>query len=133
MELREAILSTIAEIEEDKIEEVKVEKERKEIEEFVQKREEIVVEEHKEEEPQFQVPVEEPKEEVEVEEEKHIGLEDERVFCNSLRERVLVLFEGFQSPNNKDIESKVDLTLNFLEYTLAVVDERLEKLDNLNR
>jgi len=57
-------------------------------------------------------------------------LDDERHFCESMRERILVLFEGFQSPNNKSIEAKVDLTLNFLEYSLAVLDERLEKLDN---
>jgi len=56
-------------------------------------------------------------------------LEDEKHFCESMRERILVLFEGFQSPNNKSIEAKVDLTLNFLEYSLAVLDERLEKLD----
>jgi len=56
--------------------------------------------------------------------------DDERHFCESMRERILVLFEGFQSPNNKSIEAKVDLTLNFLEYLLAVIDERLETLDN---
>ena len=57
-------------------------------------------------------------------------LDDEREFCESMRERILVLFEGFQSPNNKSVESKIDLTLNFLEYSLATLDERLEKLDN---
>ena len=56
------------------------------------------------------------------------AIEDEKHFCQSMRERILVLFEGFQSPNNKSIEAKVDLTLNFLEYSLAVLDERLEKL-----
>ena len=55
---------------------------------------------------------------------------DERYFCEAMRERILVLFEGFQSPNNKSIEAKVDLTLNFLEYSLAILDERLDKLDN---
>lgn len=58
------------------------------------------------------------------------SLEDEKHFCESMRERILVLFEGFQSPSNKSIEAKVDLTLNFLEYSLAVLDERLEKLEN---
>ena len=57
-------------------------------------------------------------------------LSDERVFCENLRERVLVLFEVFQSPNNKNIEAKIDLTLNFLEYLLAIIDERLEHLDS---
>ncbi len=81
---------------------------------------------------------EKPKERVELKEEEVVveeestckTLDDERHFCESMRERILVLFEGFQSPNNKSIEAKVDLTLNFLEYSLAVLDERLEKLDN---
>jgi len=40
----------------------------------------------------------------------------------------LVLFEGFQSPNNVNIEAKVDLTLNFFEYLLATIDNRLETI-----
>jgi len=55
--------------------------------------------------------------------------ERERQFYLNLRERILVLFEGFQSPNNKNIEAKVDLTLNFLEYLLATIDEQLEKTE----
>ncbi|NOQ29945.1 MAG: hypothetical protein GQ570_02355 [Helicobacteraceae bacterium] len=54
--------------------------------------------------------------------------EDETLFLESMRERLLVLFDGFQSPNNTKIEAKVDLTLNFLEYLLATVDTRLEKI-----
>ena len=53
---------------------------------------------------------------------------DELKFLTNLKERVLVLFEGFQSPNNKNIEAKVDLTLNFLEYLLATTDERINKI-----
>ncbi len=52
----------------------------------------------------------------------------EKEFYENIRERILVLFEGFQSPNNKAIEAKVDLTLNFLEYLLATIDERLGSL-----
>lgn len=52
----------------------------------------------------------------------------EKEFYENIRERILVLFEGFQSPNNKNIEAKIDLTLNFLEYMLATIDERLESL-----
>lgn len=55
--------------------------------------------------------------------------ENHRQFYVNLRERVLVLFEGFQSPNNKNIEAKLDLTLNFLEYLLATIDEELERMD----
>ncbi len=55
--------------------------------------------------------------------------ESKRQFYSHLRERILVLFEGFQSPNNKNIEAKIELTLNFLEYLLASIDEELEKMD----
>lgn len=51
----------------------------------------------------------------------------ENQFLQDLRERILVLFEGFQSPNNANIEAKVDLTLNFLEHLLAKIDTKLEK------
>ena len=108
MELKDMILSTLAELEDDP---AKVEKKPKEM---VELKEEEVVDEK-----------------LQVEEEPTCKtLDDERYFCESMRERILVLFEGFQSPNNKSIEAKVDLTLNFLEYSLAVLDERLEKLDN---
>ncbi|SFV50283.1 FIG00469478: hypothetical protein [hydrothermal vent metagenome] len=54
--------------------------------------------------------------------------EGELLFLNSLRERMLVLFEGFQAPNNTSIEAKIDLTLNFLEYLLSAIDERIEQI-----
>jgi len=53
---------------------------------------------------------------------------DEKAYLMSMRERLLVLFEGFQSPNNTNIEAKIDLTLNYLEYVLASIDSRLERL-----
>ena len=54
--------------------------------------------------------------------------QNEHIFLNSMRERLLVLFEGFQSPNNKNIEAKIDMTLNYLEYMLATIDSRLEEI-----
>jgi len=57
------------------------------------------------------------------------SVDSEIIFLNSLRERLLVLFEGFQAPNNANIEAKVDMTLNFLEYALATIDLRAEKLE----
>ena len=54
--------------------------------------------------------------------------ESELMYLNSIRERLLVLFEGFQAPNNTYIEAKVDMTLNFLEYVLATIDTRVESL-----
>ncbi len=55
--------------------------------------------------------------------------EEERLFLEHLKERLLVLFEGFQSPNNQAVEAKVDLTINFLEYLLAMIEERLQRLE----
>ena len=56
-------------------------------------------------------------------------VESELVYLGSIRERLLVLFEGFQAPNNSNIEAKVDMTLNFLEYTLATIDLRVQALE----
>ena len=59
-------------------------------------------------------------------------IENELMYLNSIRERLLVLFEGFQAPNNSNIEAKVDMTLNFLEYVLATVDNRIDILNKGN-
>ncbi|WP_304543672.1 CiaD-like domain-containing protein [Sulfurimonas microaerophilic] len=56
-------------------------------------------------------------------------VDNELFFLKSIRERLLVLFEGFQAPNNANIEAKIDMTLNFLEYTLATIDERVKVLE----
>jgi len=53
---------------------------------------------------------------------------NEEVFLENMRERIHVLFEGFQSPNNANIEAKVDLTLNFLEYLLSSIETRLKDI-----
>lgn len=52
----------------------------------------------------------------------------ETLFLQNMKERIHVLFEGFQSPNNANIEAKVDLTLNFLEYLLSTIEARLVEL-----
>ncbi len=46
-------------------------------------------------------------------------------FYTKLRERIIILFEGLQSPNINNLDKKLDLTINFLEYTLSVLDEKL--------
>ncbi|MDA7816819.1 hypothetical protein N9A28_01365 [Sulfurimonas sp.] len=69
--------------------------------------------------------------EVEVYEDEKIG--DEVLFLKSMRERLLVLFEGFQAPNNTNIEAKVDMTLNFLEYVLVSIDTRVQEIDKGNK
>ena len=100
MELKDMILSTLAELD---VEEVK---------------EEAPLEEKVPSAP-------EPQEDADIDDAQ---VPDETLFLKNTRERILVLFEGFQSPNNKNIEAKIDLTLNFLEYLLASIDDRLETL-----
>ena len=49
----------------------------------------------------------------------------DRKYLENLREKILVLFEGLQSPNINNLDKKLDLTINFLEYILADIDEKL--------
>lgn len=102
MELKDVILSTLAEMEDD----VPI------VESTTQSVKENVVEV----EPEYET-------------EDDTLVDSELVYLNSIRERLLVLFEGFQAPNNANIEAKVDMTLNFLEYTLATIDLRVQTLE----
>ncbi len=113
MELKDVILSTLAEMEESESSKKVLNSSMKP--KVIQKREKIEITQS------AQVPL--VKEVV-------IPLSNsEMQFLNSLRERLLVLFEGFQAPNNTNIEAKVDMTLNFLEYALATIDERAQQLE----
>ena len=112
MELKDVILSTLAEMEDDNSEV------QASTENFKQ------VKEVQEVEARTPKPVEEP---IPVS-----SIDSELNYLNSIRERLLVLFEGFQAPNNSNIEAKVDMTLNFLEYTLATIDERVVKIEKGN-
>ena len=51
----------------------------------------------------------------------------DKEFLENLRERLLVLFEGLQSPNTDNLEIKLDVTLNFLEYLLVKIEEKLNE------
>ena len=99
MELKDVVLSTLAEIQEPIIDDEKPQKPSKQKQYSPQKKQT-----------------------------QEVSQSDEVVFLESLRERLLVLFEGFGAPNNANIEAKVDLTLNFLEYVLSSIDERLQRL-----
>ncbi len=122
MELKDVILSTLAEMESDKQEKNIVNnlKPLKEAKGKIQKEKQ-----------------EEPKEEVENEEKYAFDDEqtpnNELLFLKSMRERLLVLFEGFQAPNNTNIEAKIDMTLNFLEYVLVTIDSRVEEIERGKR
>ncbi|TKX28672.1 2-oxoglutarate:acceptor oxidoreductase [Campylobacter sp. MIT 12-5580] len=52
---------------------------------------------------------------------------NEEVFLKNIRERVLVLFEGLSSSDEKDLRSRLDLTINFLEFLLANIEDKLKK------
>ncbi|MDD2357606.1 MAG: hypothetical protein PHX13_06835 [Thiovulaceae bacterium] len=103
MELKDVILSTLAEL--DEIESTVVEHKKQEFNEV-------------------------KKQEIEISFTQTSISSDEKQFLESIQERLLVLFEGFQAPNNIKIEAKVDLTLNFLEYLLASVENRINLIDH---
>ena len=113
MELKDVILSTLAEMEDNESTKKVLNSSIKP--KVVQKREKIEITQP------TQAPL--------VKESVVPSSDSEVQFLNSLRERLLVLFEGFQAPNNTNIEAKVDMTLNFLEYALATIDERAQQLE----
>jgi len=51
----------------------------------------------------------------------------DKEFLEHIKEKLLVLFEGLQSPNTQNLDIKLDVTLNFLEYLLVKIDEKLSK------
>ena len=115
MELKDVILSTLAEMEEEIPSQTDAQNDTSAPEAETAKEEKPVVAKQEQKEEQV-----------------GSSLESELMYLNSIRERLLVLFEGFQAPNNSNIEAKVDMTLNFLEYTLATIDARVEKLEKGN-
>ncbi|MBM0637097.1 2-oxoglutarate:acceptor oxidoreductase [Campylobacter sp. VicNov18] len=52
---------------------------------------------------------------------------NEDIFLQRLRERILVLFEGLNSIKEEELESRLNLTLNFLEFLLANIEYKLKK------
>ena len=108
MELKDVILSTLAEMED-----------------TIPQQEQNLQQQQSEE---FQKEILKPKKTLQKVSETE-NLDSELIYLNSIRERLLVLFEGFQAPNNVNIEAKVDLTLNFLEYVLATIDSRVDSLE----
>jgi len=60
---------------------------------------------------------------------KNTQISSEIEFLTSLKERVLVLFEGLNSFEVDDMGARVALNVKFLEFLLATIDERLEHLE----
>ncbi|MDK9693419.1 MAG: hypothetical protein OEL19_04115 [Sulfurimonas sp.] len=109
MELKDVILSTLAELEENKSD-------------FSSQANRNDLQPRRDEDIKVQLPSS-----------QESTLSSEMSFLTSMRERLLVLFEGFQAPNNTNIEAKVDMTLNFLEYVLVTIDARTEELERGGR
>lgn len=63
----------------------------------------------------------------ESEKEVAIHLQIDARFLELLREKTLVLFEGLQSSQIKNLPDKLDLVINYLEYQLSLIDKALEK------
>lgn len=59
-------------------------------------------------------------------------ISNERVFLKSLLERTLVLFQGMQALEEKDVLKRLDLVARFLQYQLSVLEKRLESLEREN-
>ena len=113
MELKDVILSTLAEMEETPL---------KPVSDFE------VKETIKPQKEQFSNKIETQTQSL-VNELQNSNPDNELMFLSSIRERLLVLFEGFQAPNNTNIEAKVDMTLNFLEYVLVSIDSRIQNIE----
>lgn len=52
----------------------------------------------------------------------------EEIFLKNLKERILVLFEGLNATSKENLKDRLSLTLKFLEFVLANVENRLENL-----
>jgi len=112
MELKELILSTLEELDEKIAEDsVKAEEHLKEQEERVEQEIQERLEAQEEALPELEADVEPS---------------DEVAFLEHSRERLLVLFEGLQAEETKSMDAKLDITLNFLEYYLATIEDRLD-------
>jgi len=117
MELKDVILSTLAEmevpIEDEKPQIIDIPEKKAKLEKKIEDIEDIL---------ETQINREETAS-------THKITETELIYLESIKERLLVLFEGFQSPNNLHIETKVDITLNFLEYILSTIELRINSLE----
>jgi len=55
-------------------------------------------------------------------------LEEEVIFLNSLRDRLHIFFEALQSDELVDGKKKLDITINYLEYMLSIIELRLKRI-----
>ena len=124
MEIKDAIISTLAEIEEITNE---VRNEAQKAKKVEEKTEEKVVKKAASNNGNAKVvarPAQQPQKNSYPEHHRVEELE----YLKSVRDRVLVLFEGLQAPTNQELEKKVDLILKFMEFQLATIDERIKNI-----
>ncbi|EGK8058022.1 2-oxoglutarate:acceptor oxidoreductase [Campylobacter lari] len=62
-----------------------------------------------------------------LEEKEENIINNEEFFLKNLRERILVLFEGLKNTKDEHIEKRLDITITFLEFLLAKIEDRLKK------
>lgn len=55
---------------------------------------------------------------------------DEKEFLLHTKERLEVLFDGLNSDENQKVEAKLNLVINFLQFYLTQIDERLTKIND---
>lgn len=51
----------------------------------------------------------------------------EDIFLKKIKERILVLFEGLNSTKKDELQARLELTINFLEFLLANIEDKLKK------
>ncbi|BCD48716.1 CiaD-like domain-containing protein [Helicobacter suis] len=57
-------------------------------------------------------------------------LQEEKQFLIDLEQKTLLLFEGLKSPQTKNISMKLDLVINYLQYQLYMIEERLKAYED---
>lgn len=55
---------------------------------------------------------------------------DEKEFLLNSKERFEVLYDGLKSEENQKVEAKLNLVINFLQFYLTQIDERLAKISH---
>ncbi|WP_163534611.1 CiaD-like domain-containing protein [Helicobacter suis] len=57
-------------------------------------------------------------------------LQEDKQFLIDLEQKTLLLFEGLKSPQTKNISMKLDLVINYLQYQLYMIQERLKAYED---
>lgn len=128
--LKDVILSTLAEIEEDdEVIEESVEENIRESDNFAKEDTPLNL---FQDSPTLDISIEEPQKRMEkiepLEKVSTVNVsQNSGDFLISIRERIATLFEGLKSEKMKNRDKKLDITLKYLEYLLISIDEKLKK------